>query len=96
MPIRKVKGLSASDRSAEDKRQIELQGTDFNESANTDSLKVPRVSSSYTPTPISAIPAIQSYNESLSAGYKEIKSQYEEDYYVCQPWASYEKIEADI
>lgn len=96
MPVWKTKGLSASDRSAEDKRQIELQGTDFNESANTDSLKVPRVRASYTPTPISAIPAIQSYNESLSAGYEDIKSQYEEDYYVDQPWASYEKIEADI
>ena len=73
MPIRKVKGLSASDRSAEDKRQIELQGTDFNESANTDSLKVPRVSAPYTPTPISAIPAIQRYNESLYAGYEDSK-----------------------
>ena len=95
MPIRKVKGLSASDRSAEDKRQIELQGTDFNESANTDSLKVPRVSAPYTPTPISAIPAIQRYNESLYAGYKDIKAQYEEDYQVDQPWASHTKI-ADI
>lgn len=95
MPIRKVKGLSASDRSAEDKRQIELQGTDFNESANTDSLKVPRVSAPYTPTPISAIPAIQRYNESLSAGYKDIKAQYEEDYQVDKPWASHTKI-ADI
>ena len=77
MPVWKTKGLSASDRSAEDKRQIELQGTDFNESVLADSLKVPRISSSYTPTPISAIPAIQSYNESLSAGYEDIKAQYE-------------------
>ena len=96
MPVWKTKGLSANDRSAEDKRQIELQGTDFNESTNIDSLKVPKISSSYTPIPVSAIPAIQSYNESLSAGYEDIKAQYEEDYNVDQPWASYEKVETDI
>ena len=96
MPIRKIKGLSANDRSAEDKRQIELQGTDFNKSVNTDSLKVPRISSSYTPTPISAIPAIQSYNESLSAGYEDIKAKYEEGYHIDQPWASHTKAETDI
>lgn len=96
MPVWKTKGLSASDRNAEDKRQIELQGTDFNESASTDSLKVPKVSSSYTPTPVSSIPAIQSYNEALSAGYEDIKSQYEEDYHVDQPWASHTKVETDI
>jgi hypothetical protein len=96
MPIRKVKGLSANDRSAEDKKQIELQGTDYKESVQTDSLKVPKVSASYTPTPISALPAIESYNKALSAGYKDIKSQYEEDYHVDQPWASYEKVERDI
>lgn len=96
MPVWETKGLSANDRSAEDKRQIELQGTDFNKSVSIDSLKVPKTSSSYTPIPISAIPAIQSYNESLSAGYEDIKAQYEDDYNVDQPWASYEKVEADI
>lgn len=96
MPVWKTKGLSANDRSAEDKRQIELQGTDFNESTNIDSLKVPKTNSSYTPIPVSAIPAIQSYNESLSAGYEDIKAQYEKDYNVDQPWASYEKVETGI
>lgn len=96
MPVWNTKGLSANDRSAEDKKQIELQGTDYKESVQTDSLKVPKVSASYTPTPISALPAIESYNKALSAGYEDIKSQYEETYHVDQPWASYEKVERDI
>ena len=96
MPVWNTKGLTASDRSAEDKKQIELQGTDYKESVQTDSLKVPKVNASYTPTPISALPAIESYNKALSAGYEDIKSQYEETYNVDQPWASYEKVERDI
>lgn len=96
MPVWKIKGLTAKDRSAEDTRQIELQGTDFNESANIDSLKVPRISSSYTPTPISAIPAIKEYTETLSTGYEEIKAQYEEDYHIDHPGVSHANIETDI
>lgn len=96
MPVWNIKGLSAKDRSAEDKRQIELQGTDFNESDVNDSLKVPKVSSSYTPVPISAVPTIQSYNETLSAGYEDLKAQYEEDYRLNQPLASQDKVAKDI
>lgn len=96
MPVWKTKGLTANDRNAEDKKQIELQGTDFNESVVADSLKVPKVDSSYTPVSISVLPAIQRYNEELSSGYEDIKSKYEEDYHIDQPWASYGKIESDI
>ena len=96
MPVWETKGLTAKDRSAEDKRQIYLQGTDFKESVKSDSLKVPNISASYTPIPISAIPAIEGYNETLSAGYEDIKSQYEEDYRIDQPWVSHSKVETDI
>ena len=65
MPVWETKGLSAKDRSAEDKKQIELQGTDFNEPVKADSLKISSSKEIYTPTPISAIPEIQKYNEVL-------------------------------
>lgn len=93
MSVWKTKGLTAKDRSAEDQKQIELQGTDFNESAAVDSLKVPKVDTSYTPTPVSAVPNIVHYNETLSDNYEDIKTKYKEDYNVDQPWGSYNKIE---
>lgn len=96
MPVWETKGLTAKDRSAEDKRQIDLQGTDFKGSVKSDSLKVPSVSASYTPIPISAIPAIKEYNEILSAGYEDIKAQYEEDYHIDQPLASHSRVETAI
>lgn len=96
MPVWKTQGLSAQTRSAEDKRQIELQGTDYKESATADSLRVPKSDTSYTPTPISAIPAIRDYNEAMYAGYEDRKSQYAEEYNIDQPWASFEKVEEDI
>lgn len=96
MPVWKTQGLSAKDRSAEDKKQIELQGTDFKESAQTDSLNVPIISSTYKPTPLSAVPTIRQYNEELHSGYEDIKAQYVDDYNINQPWASFEKIEEDI
>lgn len=96
MPVWKTQGLSAQTRSAEDKKQIELQGTDYKESVNTDSLRVPKSDTTYTPIPLSAIPAIRDYNEALYAGYEGKKSQYAEEYNIDQPWASFEKVEEDI
>lgn len=96
MPVWKTQGLSASDRSAEDKKQIELQGTDYKESVNTDSLRVPKSDTTYTPTPLSAIPAIRDYNEAVYAGYEGRKSQYAKEYNIDQPWASFDKVEEDI
>lgn len=96
MPVWKMQGLSAQDRSAEDKKEIELQGTDYREPVMTDSLKVFRKDSTYTPVPLSAIPDIQEYNEQLHAGYEDIKAQYAEEYNVDQPWASHEKEEQYI
>ena len=96
MPVWKTQGLSAQTRSAEDKKQIELQGTDFKESAQTDSLNVPIISSTYKPTPLSAVPAIRQYNEEIHSGYEDIKSKYAEEYNIDQPWASFEKVEEDI
>lgn len=96
MPVWKTQGLSAQTRSAEDKRQIELQGTDYRESVDSDSLRVPRTDSTYTPIPMSAIPEIQRYNEELHSGYEDIKAKYADEYNVDQPWASYEKVEANI
>ena len=96
MPVWKTQGLSAQDRSAEDKKEIELQGTDYREPVMTDSLKVFIKDSTYTPVPLSAIPNIQEYNEQLHAGYEDIKAQYAEEYNVDQPWASHEKEEQYI
>ena len=96
MPVWKTQGLSAKDRSAEDKKQIELQGTDYKESVSTDSLRVPIGNSTYKPIPLSATPIIKQYNEELHSGYEDIKSQYAEEYNIDQPWASFEKVEDDI
>lgn len=96
MPVWKTQGLSAQTRSAEDKKQIDLQGTDYKESVSADSLRVPRGDSTYRPIPLSATPIIRQYNESLHSGYEDRKSQYAEEYNVDQPWASFEKIEEDI
>ena len=96
MPVWKTQGLSAQTRSAEDKKQIELQGTDYKESAEADSLRVSNTNSTYKPIPLSATPIIRQYNEELHAGYEDIKAQYTNDYNIDQPWASFEKIEEDI
>ena len=96
MPVWKTQGLSAKDRSAEDKKQIELQGTDYKESAYADSLRVSSTDSTYKPIPLSATPIIRQYNEELHSGYEDIKAQYVDGYNIDQPWASFEKVEDDI
>lgn len=96
MPVWKTQGLSAQTRSAEDKKLIELQGTDYKGSTSVDSLRVPKKDTSYTPTTLSAVPAIRDYNEAIYSGYEDRKSQYEEEYNIDQPWASFEKVEEDI
>lgn len=96
MPVWKISGLSAQDRSAEDKEQIELQNNDFKESASTDSLNLSNRDSAYIAPTRYNLSEVMQYRQTLDSGYEDIKSQYEEDYYVDQPWASYEKIEADI
>lgn len=95
MPVWITKGLSANDRNAEDKRQIELQGSDFKESGQPDSLKVPK-DSTYKPIKWSDVQSIVEANRTIHKGYEDIKSQYAEEYNVDQPWASFEKIEEDI
>lgn len=96
MPIWEIPGLSAQDRSAEDKKQIELQGADYKESVSTDSLNLTKKDSSYiTPTRYNLAEVMQ-YRQTLDSGYEDRKSQYAEEYNVDQPWASFEKIEEDI
>lgn len=96
MPIWEIPGLTAQDRSAEDKKEIELQGADYKESVNTDSLNLSKKDSLYvTPTRYNLAEVMQ-YRQSLDAGYEDIKSKYAEDYNIDQPWASFEKVENDI
>lgn len=95
MPVWITKGLSANDRNAEDKRQIELQGSDFKESGQPDSLKVPK-DSTYKPIKWSDVQSIVEANRTIHKGYEDIKSQYTEEYNIDQPWASFENVEDDI
>lgn len=78
MPVWKPQGLSAQTRSAEDNRQIQLQGTDYKEPVNTGSLSVPSDISTYTPFSVSDIPAVVEYNEAMSRGYSDILADYTE------------------
>ena len=76
MPVWKPQGLSAQTRSAEDKEQIQLQGTDYKEPVSTGSLSVPSDTSTYRPFSIKDVPAVVEYNEAIYKGYSEILEDY--------------------
>lgn len=96
MPVWELPGLTAQDRSVEEKEQIRLQGVDYKESVNTDSLNMQEKESSYVAPTRQNLAEVMQYRQTLDAGYNDIKAQYEDEYNVDQSWASYEKVEKDI
>ena len=100
MPVWKPEGLSAQTRSAEDQKQITMQGSDFREPVvTTDSLKLyPRVDSLGVKKGVSAsdFAAAVVANDEATKDFDTLKQKYSDDYNIDTPWASFEKQESYI
>ena len=81
MPVWSIPGLTANDRNAVDKNQIELQGNDYRGSS-VDSLSIPLVgsdSTAYVRTPMSQIPTAVEYSKGVYSNYTDVLGEYTKD-----------------
>ena len=95
MPVWKPKGMSAQDRSAEDKRQIELQGNDYNISSVGTQMRVstPSITSSET---LDSLKKATATYLTLQSAEKDLTSHIRDQFNVNKPWASHEDEEKYI